>query len=184
MASLKSKPRHCRLPALLQLVRTLEAHRSLINIRNKALLLIGYFGAFRRSELVSLRWEHVEFVSEGLLIQLGRSKTDQSGEGFLCAIPFGPAHYCPVRALLDWREASGQYEGALFRRITREGKVLSSALCAAHWNRQLKRLAHQAKLPNADQISSHSLRRGSTTVPANQPENHFSLKMLPFERCV
>ena len=172
----KVKAKALRLPALLQLVRTLEAHRSLINIRNKALLLIGYFGAFRRSELVSLRWEHVEFVSEGLLIQLGRSKTDQSGEGCLCAIPFGPLHYCPVRALLEWREASGQYEGALFRRITNQGKVLESALCAAHWNRQLKRLAHQAKLPNADQISSHSLRRGSTTEAASRGAPLITLK--------
>ncbi|WP_423063563.1 site-specific integrase [Candidiatus Paracoxiella cheracis] len=160
------KAKALRLPALLQLIGYLETHSSLLYIRHKALLLIGYFGAFRRSELVNLVWESIDFVPEGMTIQLPRSKTDQSGEGFVCAIPFGPDHYCPVRALLEWRDASGKYEGYLFRQITNQGKVLESPISSHHWNSELKRLAHNAKLPNADQITSHSLRRGSTTEAA------------------
>lgn len=172
----KAKAKALRLTALLQLVGYLDQLPSLINIRNKALLLIGYFGAFRRSELVNLTWEAIEFVSEGMIIQLERSKTDQSGEGLTCAIPFGPDHYCPVRALLDWRDASGKYEGYLFRRITNQGKILQSPISSHHWNNQLKQLAHQAKLPNADQITSHSLRRGSTTEAASRGAPLIALK--------
>ena len=74
-------------------------------LRNRALLLIGFFGAFRRSELVSLTWEQVSFVSDGMIIKLSRSKTDQTGQGADCVIPFGNEMRCPVRALLDWRQA-------------------------------------------------------------------------------
>ncbi|WP_423064299.1 site-specific integrase [Candidiatus Paracoxiella cheracis] len=172
----KVKAKALRLPALLQLIAYLETHSSLLYIRNKALLLIGYFGAFRRSELVNLVWESIDFVPEGMTIQLPRSKTDQSGEGFVCAIPFGPDHYCPVRALLAWRDASGQYEGYLFRQITNQGKVLESPISSHHWNNELKRLAHHAKLPNAEQITSHSLRRGSTTEAASRGAPLMTLK--------
>ena len=71
-------------------------------LRNRALLLIGFFGAFRRSELVSLIWDQVSFVSDGMIIKLSRSKTDQTAD---CVMPFGNALRCPVRALLDWRLA-------------------------------------------------------------------------------
>lgn len=172
----KVKAKALRLPALLQLVAYLDTHSSLLYIRNKALLLIGYFGAFRRSELVNLVWESIDFVPEGMTIQLPRSKTDQSGEGFICAIPFGPDHYCPVRALLAWRDASGKYAGSIFRRITSQGKLLHAPISAHHWNSELKCLAHQAKLPNADQVSSHSLRRGSTTEAASRGAPLITLK--------
>ncbi len=172
----KIKAKAVRLPALLQLVKYCDEHSSLLYIRSKALLLMGYFGAFRRSELVNLVWESIDFVPEGMTIQLPRSKTDQSGEGFVCAIPFGPDHYCPVRALLDWRDASGEYEGYLFRRITKQEKILQSPISSHHWNNELKRLAHQAKLPNADQITSHSLRRGSTTEAASRGAPLITLK--------
>ena len=137
---------------------------------------MGYFGAFRRSELVNLTWESIEFVPEGLVIQLPRSKTDQSGEGLTSAIPVGPDAYCPVRALMEWRDSSGEYQGAIFRRITNRGKILSAPISAHHWNNELKRLAHQAKLPNADKITSHSLRRGSTTEAASRGAPLITLK--------
>jgi len=63
---------------------------------------VGFFGAFRRSELVALCWEQVHFVSDGMVITLQRSKTDQVGEGAQCIIPFGNDTRCPVRALIDW----------------------------------------------------------------------------------
>lgn len=164
----KVKASALRLPALLQLLTYLKEHPSLKHTRNQALLLMGYFGAFRRAELVNLRWESMEWAPEGLLIQLDRSKTDQIGEGLTCAIPVGPDAYCPVRALMQWREASGHYQGAIFRRITHTGTILSAPISAHYWNTSLKQLAHLAQLPNANQISSHSLRRGSTTEAARQ----------------
>ena len=76
-------------------------------VKNKALLLIGFAGGFRRSELVSLDYEDLEFVQEGLKIFVKRSKTDQSGEGMTKAIPyFENKDYCPVLALKKWLEAS------------------------------------------------------------------------------
>jgi integrase len=94
----KVKAKAVRLPALLQMVECCDEHSSLLYIRNKALLLMGYFGAFRRSELVSLVWESIDFVPEGMAIQLPRSKTDQSGEGFVCAIPWSQSLLPRARA--------------------------------------------------------------------------------------
>ena len=69
-------------------------------IKNKALLLIGFAGGFRRSELVAIEYEDVEFVSEGVKIIVKRSKTDQSGEGMIKGIPyFSTPNYCPVMSL-------------------------------------------------------------------------------------
>jgi site-specific recombinase XerD len=137
-----------------------------VYLRNRALLLIGFFGAFRRSELVSLHWEQVHFVSDGVIIKLSRSKTDQTGQGADCVIPFGNALRCPVRALLDWRKASQQFAGPIFRRISKTGTVSGSAISGQSVNLILRQLAHDAGLTNAAQMSAHSLRRGFATESA------------------
>ena len=155
-----------RLQDLDQIVSYLKTQSGLAAIRNRALLLIGFFGAFRRSELVALHWEDVRFVSDGLIIHVPRSKTDQTGEGAQCVIPFGNAGRCPIRALIDWREASGQWEGAIFRRLLKGGQVSDRALNPLSWNQILKRLVKETGLSHADQISSHSLRRGFATEAA------------------
>jgi len=82
-------------------------------VRDRALLLVGFAGAFRRSELVSLNVSDVQFVSEGLVISLRRSKTDHDGEEMIKGVPFGcvPAT-CPVRALRAWLDISKIAEGA------------------------------------------------------------------------
>jgi len=135
-------------------------------LRNRALLLIGFFGAFRRSELVSLTWGQVSFVSDGIIIKLSRSKTDQTGQGADCVIPFGNELRCPVRALLDWRKASQQFEGPIFRRISKTGTVSEAAISGQSVNLILRQLAKASGLPNADQMSVHSLRRGFATESA------------------
>lgn len=76
-----------RLRDLDQLISYLKESPSLKNTRDRALLLVGFFGAFRCSELVSLSWEQVSFVGEGMILTLPRSKTDQTGEGERCVIP-------------------------------------------------------------------------------------------------
>ena len=68
-----------------------------------AVLQIGFFGAFRCSELVSIQWEHIDFVPEGVEIFLPKSKTDQEGKGQVCAIPYGKDANCPVLALKNWQ---------------------------------------------------------------------------------
>lgn len=83
---------------------------------------MGFFGAFRRCELVGITWEAIHFVSEGIEILIPRSKTEQAGEGQCCAIPYGDHLLCPVTALTVWREQSHRHSGAVFRQITKGGK--------------------------------------------------------------
>lgn len=167
---LHGKPRKqapaLRLKELDQMMVFAKENPSLINTRNRALLLLGFFGAFRRSELVSLTWEQICFVGDGMTIILPRSKTDQLGEGQRCIIPFGNDLRCPVRALLEWRDAIKQFEGPIFRRITKTGKIGDNALSDRYVNKVIHQMAKSIGLPHADQMSSHSLRRGFATESA------------------
>ena len=155
-----------RLKDLDRLVVHLTSQDSLLSIRDRALLLLGFFGAFRRSELVSLKWADVAFVSDGIIITLPRSKTDQTGEGASCIIPFGNETRCPVRALIDWRHASNQWEGLIFRRISKTGTINKNGITAHHLNRLIQKVAIAVKLPNPELYSAHSLRRGFATESA------------------
>lgn len=136
-----------------------------IGIRDRALLLVGFAGAFRRSELVALNVEDVQVTGDGLVITLRRSKTDQEGEGRKLGLPFGSnPETCPVRALRAWQEASGIEGGALFRSITRHGRIggrLSGYAVALI----VKRHAGAAGLEQAS-YSGHSLRAGLATSAA------------------
>jgi site-specific recombinase XerD len=89
---------------------------TLRDLRNRAIILLGFAGAFRRSELVALNVEDLEQAPEGMLVTLRRSKTDQEGLGRRVAIPRGEVA-CPVAALRAWLDAAGITEGAIFRRI-------------------------------------------------------------------
>ena len=87
-------------------------------LRNKALLLIGFAGGFRRNELISINFEDIEFVFEGLKINIKRSKTDQFGEGFVKGIPhFENYLYCPVKNLKNWLNVSKIKKGPVFCKI-------------------------------------------------------------------
>lgn len=96
--------------------------------RDKALLLTGFAGGFRRSELVGLNWSDIAEVREGLVINLRRSKTDQTGVGRKIGIPLGRTRHCPVRALLAWRGISGECGDASFHPIDWLDRVQSSRL--------------------------------------------------------
>lgn len=152
---------------VLRLVRGLRGKRGL---RDKAMLLIGFAAAFRRSELVSLDVDDLEFVAEGLVIHLRRSKTDQEGKGREIAIPYVSNRNCPCRVLQKWLRASGIQEGAVFRRIDKAENVLAGRLGAQAVSLVIKHRAAEAGLDPA-MYSGHSLRAGFATsaVKAGAP---------------
>jgi integrase len=118
---------------------------SLAGLRDRALMLVGFAGAFRRSELVSLDAEDIEYCAEGVVVTLRRSKTDQSGEGHRVALPYGvSAETCPVRALSAWQEASGIESGPVFRSVNRHGQVQPVRLTGSAVALIVKRLAAAA----------------------------------------
>ena len=122
--------------------------------RDKALVLIGFSGGFRRSELVSIEYEDLEFVAEGVKIFVKRSKTDQSGEGMTKAIPyFGNENFCPVKALHKWIEETDLKDGKIF-----DISDKSVALV-------IKKYAGYAGL-DAHRYAGHSLRSGFATSTA------------------
>lgn len=116
----KNKAKALTVETLAIMVDYLKTSSRLIDYRNNALLQIGFFGAFRRSELVAICWEHIHFVPEGIEILIPRSKTDQEGEGQICAIPYGDKNLCPVTALIAWRDKSSCQSAFVFRRIGNE----------------------------------------------------------------
>ena len=134
-------------------------------VRDRALLLVGFAGAFRRSELEALDVADLSFRSEGLVVNVRRSKTDQLGEGAEVAIAEGAhAATCPVRAVRAWLELAGVAEGAVFRSVDRHGHV-GERLDGAEVSRIVKRAAKRAGL-DASRFSGHSLRAGLATTAA------------------
>lgn len=135
-------------------------------LRDRALILLGYAGALRRSELVALDRSDVEMTRDGLIFTIRRSKTDQEGEGTKIGIPHGssPAT-CPVRALDAWIDAAAIGAGPLFRPIRRGGAVLTDRLSDRSVALIVKRLAGRAGLDPA-KYAGHSLRAGLVTQAA------------------
>lgn len=151
-------------PDVVRMVATLP--KDLGGVRDRALLLVGFAGAFRRSELVGLDREDVEFTLEGVVVTLRRSKTDQEGEGRKVGIPWGRhAETCPVQALTAWLEQAGITEGPLFRAVNRHGQVQAGRLSGSAVAEVVKRAALRAGLDPA-LYAGHSLRAGLATSAA------------------
>jgi site-specific recombinase XerD len=151
---------------------------SLIGIRDRAILLLGFAGAFRRSELVALDVIDIEPSDEGLRIYVRRSKTDQEGEGAIVAIAPGTTD-CPALALLSWLSAAGIAEGAVFRSINRAGKVSRTRLSDRSVANIVKTYAGRVGL-DARTFSAHSLRSGFLTSAAANGASIF--KMMDVSR--
>lgn len=151
---------------LQRICEVLLQNPSLLAIRDIALLQIGFFGALRRSELVSIRYEHIRWEKEGVEIVLPSSKTDQTHEGQYCTIPYGNEVLCPVKALQQWLNKTGITEGAIFRRITSNKLITTKGLTPLSVNHIIRRCAEVAALRNASLLSPHSLRRGLATSAA------------------
>jgi site-specific recombinase XerD len=155
-------------PVLTEDLRLMLRHTptGAIGLRDRALLLVGFAGAFRRSELVSLDRPDLAFTSEGLLITLRRSKTDQEGHGRQIALPFGSnPPTCPVTAMRAWLEAAAITEGPVFRSIQKGGRVHAKRLSDKGVALIVKRYAAAAGL-DAATFSGHSLRAGLVTSAA------------------
>jgi len=129
--------------------------------RDRALIVLGFAAALRRSELVGLHIGDVERNNEGVFLHIRRSKTDQEGQGALIAVPSG-GKLKPVAALDAWLEASGTREGPIFRKINRHGQVGRQALDGRSAALIVKRAARAARL-DPDVFSGHSLRAGFVT---------------------
>jgi site-specific recombinase XerD len=139
---------------------------TLHGLRNRALLLVGFAGGFRRSELVGLDVDDVAVCVEGLCITLHRSKTDQEGQGRQVAIPYGVhAETCPVRAYLAWMAQAQITTGPVFRPITRHETVRRSRL-TGHAVAIIVKAAAEAVGLDPATVSGHSLRVGHVTTAA------------------
>jgi site-specific recombinase XerD len=155
-------------PVLVDALRTMlaELPDTLVGARDRALLCLGFAGAFRRSELVGLDVADLAFTSEGLTVTLRRSKTDQTGEGRKVGIPYGGTPVtCPVRAVKAWLEIAGIAEGPIFRAVTRWGSVGAERLTDRAVALVVKRQAEAAGL-DAARFAGHSLRAGLATSAA------------------
>lgn len=143
-------------------VQMVRGCTGLRGMRDRALLLIGFAGALRRSELIGINVDDVEFFAEGLVLHLRRSKTDQVAHGREVAIPRVRRRHCPCRCLTTWLAAAGIEDGPVFRPINRYEEVLPQRLSAQSVALVIKRLAAQAGLDPAV-LSGHSLRAGFVT---------------------
>ena len=145
-----------------QVLRMVQELRGMRGLRDRALLLLGFAGALRRSELVALNVDNVQFNEEGMVLHLRRSKTDQAGLGRDIAIPRVRGRYCPCRCLSDWLKVSGITAGAVFRPVNRYEQVLPHRLSAQSVALVIKRHTLRVGLDPA-LYAGHSLRAGFVT---------------------
>ena len=134
--------------------------------RDRSIILIGFSGGFRRNEIVSLDYEDLDFVPEGLKINLRRSKTDQFGKGFVKGLPyFDSDQYCPVVSLKKWIEISKITSGSLFRRFSKGSKLLDKRLTDQTVALLIKEYLKITGIDSKN-YSGHSLRSGFATSAA------------------
>jgi site-specific recombinase XerD len=164
----KGTAQHGKKPIVTEDLRRIVARlpESLQGTRDRALLLVGFAGAFRRSELVGLDVADLEFGRDGLVVTVRRSKTDQEGQGRRVGIPYGSRpETCPVRAAQDWVDLLDAEVGPLFRKIDRHGRIGPGRLSDKAVALIVKRCARAAGLEASD-LAGHSLRAGLATAAA------------------
>ena len=157
---------------LLQMVKGLKGIRGL---RDKAILLVGFASALRRSELVSLDLSDVVFSDKGMVIHLKRSKTDQVGQGRTIAIPNIKGRHSPVLALQAWIAAAEIESGPLFRRISRADNVLPHRLTGQAVALLVKQYTAEIGLDSTC-FAGHSLRAGFVTNAARRGASTTSIR--------
>ena len=147
-------------------------------LRDRSIILIGFSGGFRRNEIVSLDYDDLDFVPEGLKINLRRSKTDQFGEGFTKALPyFDNTQYCPVLSLKKWIEISKITSGAVFRRFSKGSKLSENRLTDQTVALLIKEYLNLAGIDSKN-YSGHSLRSGFATSAAESGAEERSIMAM------
>ena len=147
-------------------------------IRDRTIILIGFSGGFRRNEIVSLDYEDLDFVKEGLKISLKRSKTDQFGEGLVKALPyFNNSNYCPVTSLNKWIKISNINSGPLFRSFRKGSKLSEKRLTDQTIALIIKKYLNLAGIDSKN-YSGHSLRSGFATSAAESGAEERSIMSM------
>ncbi len=147
-------------------------------LRDKSIILIGFSGGFRRNEIVSLDYEDLDFVNEGVKITVKRSKTDQFGEGSIKALPyFDNSLYCPVTVLNRWLNISKITKGSLFRRFSKGSKLTSNRLTDQTVALLIKDYLNKAGIDGKN-YSGHSLRSGFATSAADSGAEERSIMTM------
>ena len=146
--------------------------------RDRAIILIGFGGGFRRTELISIDYEDLEFVPEGLKITLRKSKTDQFGEGMIKGLPyFDDKNYCPVINLRKWLEISKIKSGPIFRRFSKGSNLTNNRLTDQSVVLLIKEYLRLAGIDNKN-FAGHSLRSGFATVAADSGADERSIMAM------
>ena len=147
-------------------------------LRDRSIILIGFSGGFRRNEIVSLDYDDLDFVPEGLKINIKRSKTDQFGEGFVKALPyFDRSQYCPVVSLKKWIEISKISSGPVFRRFVKGSKLSENRLTDQTVALLIKEYLNLAGIDSKN-YSGHSLRSGFATSAAESGAEERSIMAM------
>ena len=155
-----------------------QKHDEIKILRDKTIILIGFAGGFRRNEIVSLDFEDLDFVKEGIKINLKKSKNDQFGEGFTKALPyFDNSKYCPVISIEKWIKKSNINTGPLFRRFTKGSNLSVNRLSDQTIALLVKTYLDLAGI-NSKDYSGHSLRSGFATSAAESGAEERSIMAM------
>ena len=165
---------------LKQIVNVIDEQKieKIKKLRNRTLILIGFGGGFRRTELISIDHEDLDFVEEGVKITLRRSKTDQFGEGLVKGLPyFSSDKYCPVTSLKNWINLSKIKTGPIFRRFAKGSILTSHRLSDQSVVLIIKDCLKLAGIESQN-FSGHSLRSGFATVAAESGADERSIMAM------
>jgi len=153
-------------------------YKNIKKYRDRSIILVGFSGGFRRNEIVALDYDDLDFVSEGLKINLKKSKTDQFGEGSVKGLPyFDNTKYCPVLSLKNWIEVSNISSGSLFRRLSKGSKLTENRLTDQTVALLIKKYLKLAGINNKN-YSGHSLRSGFATSAAESGAEERSIMAM------
>ena len=146
--------------------------------RDKSIILVGFGGGFRRTEIISINHEDLEFVTEGLKITIKKSKTDQFGEGMIKGLPyFTNEFYCPISNLKKWLEISKIKSGPIFRRFSKGSSLTDKRLTDQSVALLIKKYLNLAGIDN-ENFAGHSLRSGFATVAAEAGADERSIMAM------
>ena len=155
-----------------------QKFKDIKKFRDKTLILVGFGGGFRRTELISIDHEDIEFVPEGLKITIKRSKTDQYGEGMIKGLPyFANKTYCPIVNLKKWLEISEIKSGPIFRRFSKGSILTEKRLTDQSVVLLMKEYLNLAGIEN-ENFAGHSLRSGFATVTAESGADERSIMAM------